>query len=179
VLHAADAVALHLRLGATRDLEEGEQRVVAYVEEVVPDPLVGRVAAVARPGAEAGRYLHGMHERHADHARVEVDRHAHVLGIEGEVVDTARGAHAFSFFSTRTVATAFATRLPSAFLASASTKLMLLPSFMTRASAMSLLPEPPPMNEVDRLMVITPSDSGCSVRAAVQRATSRSDIITP
>src|SRR5258706_6503421 len=35
------------------------------------------------------------------------------------------------------------------------------------------------MNEVVRLIVITPTDSGCSVRAAVQSATSSSDMMTP
>ena len=67
------------------------------------------------------------------------------------------------------VAIAFATSEPSSFFASASTKLMLRPSLSTRASAQSRAPLAPPMNETLRSMVMTPSESGCSVRAAVQK----------
>jgi hypothetical protein len=74
---------------------------------------------------------------------------------------------------------AFATSEPSAFFASPSTKVMLRPSRSTRASAISRSPLPPPMNEVLMSMVITPSESGCSVLAAVHSATSSSDMITP
>ena len=63
------------------------------------------------------------------------------------------------------------------------TGLLLLPkagvSFMTRASATSLSPLPPPMKEAERSMVTTPVESGCRVRAAVHSATSSSDRITP
>src|SRR6185503_14650493 len=128
---------------------------------------------------QARRHLHGVHQRHAEHARVEVDGGAHVLGVQRQVVDAARRAHALSFFRTRTVATAFATSDPSSLVASASTKLMLRVSFSTRASASSLLPPPAPMNDVLMLMVITPTDSGCRVRAAVHSATSSSDMMTP
>src|SRR5207253_3994673 len=143
--------------------------------------------------AEPGRHFHGVHQRHADDARVEVHRRAHVFRIQRQVMNATGGKlyrlrlatgqcfalHDFSFLSTRTVAIAFATSVPSSFFASASTKLMLRPSFITRASAQSVAPLPAPMNEVLMLMVITPTDSGCSVRAAVHSATSSSDMMTP
>ena len=149
MLHAADRVALRPGLGAARDLEEGEQRIVAHVEEVMADLLVRRIAAISRPAAEPGRHLHGVHQRHADDARVEVHRRAHVFRIQRQVMNATGGKlyrlrlatgqcfalHDFSFLSTRTVAIAFATSVPSSFFASASTKLMLRPSFITRASA--------------------------------------------
>ena len=38
---------------------------------------------------QARRDFHGMHQRHAEDADVEVERHLHVVGIEGEVMDAA------------------------------------------------------------------------------------------
>ena len=51
--------------------------------------LFATVAAIAGAGAEPRRHLHRMHQSHAEHADVEVDRHLHVVGVQCEVVDAA------------------------------------------------------------------------------------------
>ena len=89
MLHVADAVAVALRLHALRHLEEREQRVAAGVEEVMAQVLERRVAAVAGTGAEARRNFQRVDQRHAEHADIEVERHLHVVGVQGEVVDAA------------------------------------------------------------------------------------------
>jgi hypothetical protein len=48
----------------------------------VADVLERRVAAVARAGAKARRDFQRMHERHAEDADVEVERHLHVVGVQ-------------------------------------------------------------------------------------------------
>src|SRR5262249_45834988 len=51
MLHRADGVARGRRLLALGDLEHREQAVIAHVEEIVAQILVGRIAAIARSGA--------------------------------------------------------------------------------------------------------------------------------
>ena len=89
MLHRADRVAVAPRLGALRDLEEGEQRIAARIEKVVADVLERRVAAVARAGPQARRDLQSVHQRHAEDAQVEIQRHLHVVGVQRKVVHPA------------------------------------------------------------------------------------------
>src|SRR5688572_2453067 len=126
------------------------------------------------PAVPGGARLAARHEVGAQHHGFVGER-----GLRRCV--RIRRAHwpPFSLRRTLTVAMALATSEPSSFFASASTKLMLRPSFSTRASANRRAPLAPPMNEVLRSMVITPIESGCRVRAAVHSATSSSDTMTP
>ena len=60
-------------VGRVGEPKEGEAVATAAVEEEVL--------------AHAGRQLDGLHQRHAEHIRVEVDRLLHVAADEGEMVD--------------------------------------------------------------------------------------------
>jgi hypothetical protein len=90
MLHGADGVTVASRLRAPGDLEESEQRIAARIQEIVADILERRIAAIAGPGAQAGRDLERVHERHAEDPDVEVERLLHVVGVQREVVDAAR-----------------------------------------------------------------------------------------
>jgi hypothetical protein len=91
MLHRADRVAVAGWLLSLRDFEEGKKAVIAHVEEVMADPLIRRVPAIARAGTETRRHPHRVHERHAEHVDIEVDRCLNVVGAEREMMDTARG----------------------------------------------------------------------------------------
>src|SRR5579875_3868459 len=90
MLHRPDCVAVAGWFLALRDLEKGEQAVIAHIEEIMADLFVGWIAAVAGADAETGRHLHRMHERHAEHIDIEVDRRLHVVGAQREMVHAAR-----------------------------------------------------------------------------------------
>src|SRR6516162_10072745 len=89
MLHGPDRVAVAGGFLAFRDLEERQKAVITHIKEVMTHPLIGWVAAIAGPGAETGRHLHGMNERHAQYVDIEVDRCLHVLGAECQVMDAS------------------------------------------------------------------------------------------
>src|SRR5688572_316773 len=94
MLHAADMVA-HLARQALRVLEHREEGIVAHVEEVVAQVVVGRLPAVLLV-----RHAPHVNQAKAHHARVEVHRRRHVVRDDREVI-YASDIH---FFSTSTSA---------------------------------------------------------------------------
>jgi len=89
--------------------EKREQAVIPHIEEIVTHRFIGWVAAIAGAGAETGRNLHRMDERHAEHIDIEIDGRLHVVRAERQVVDAAHdrrgkrrgrfGLHVLDLFS--------------------------------------------------------------------------------
>src|SRR4051812_20371497 len=84
MLHAADMVAV-LPRQSLRIFENREERVVPHIEEVMPQVVVGRLAAVALV-----RHAAHMHQAEPHHPRVEVHRQRHVVRDDGEMVNASR-----------------------------------------------------------------------------------------
>ena len=45
----------------------------------------------AGPGAQTGGNFHGVHQRHADHPHIKIGGGLHILGVQGQMMDAARG----------------------------------------------------------------------------------------
>jgi hypothetical protein len=67
-----------------RILEEGKQRVVAHVEEVMTEVIVRRLAAVALE-----RNATDMYKLHLHHTSIEIHSRGQIVGDQSQVVDTA------------------------------------------------------------------------------------------
>jgi DNA-binding response OmpR family regulator len=84
MLHAAGTIAILARQ-ALRIFEERQQRIIAHVEEIVPEIVVGRLAAIPLIGDAPH-----MDEPHLEDAGIELHGGGKIVGDEGEVIDTPR-----------------------------------------------------------------------------------------
>src|SRR5271170_280351 len=97
VLHRAQGIAVGLG-DSLWIFEEREQAVAAHVEKVVEYVLVGRRSdAMRRPrtGWRRGR-AQTVHQRHAEDAHIEIERHPQVCRDQGKMMDAPQQRLALS-----------------------------------------------------------------------------------
>ena len=91
MLHRADRVAINFG-NSFRVFKESEQTVATHIKKIMRNVCVGRrtipvrVACAWRPR----RRSETVHDRHAEHAYIEIECHPHVIGNEREVMDAAQ-----------------------------------------------------------------------------------------
>src|SRR6185437_6021716 len=91
VLHRAERVAVGLG-DALRIFEKGEKAVAAHIEKEMGDLRIGWRAVAMRAAAvgQARWRAHPVCQPHAEHAHIEIERSAHVAGVEREMVNAAQ-----------------------------------------------------------------------------------------
>jgi hypothetical protein len=91
VLHRANRVAINLG-NSFRIFKESEQTVAAHIKKIMGNVCVGRRTIPVRVACarRARRRSEAMHDRHAEHAYIKIERHPHAIGNEREVMDAAQ-----------------------------------------------------------------------------------------